>query len=353
MHNSLGGLPPRAVLDTNVLLDATFVDGMARQAVLGLRAIGLAAIVDEATWQEARVILGRLRTRLALQFDPFPYVEAFASRVGLVFVPPAPLVIAAGVNRADRLVASAAKHYDGWLLTGDSPLIVECKSVGVEGRLPWDVIVEGENTPGQPPPDRHIVRMAPLGTTSGSIFARVTPSGWSGSTHAGQFTVCEVEGLGLLYHDTARETWVFAMDSLGLRVEVASPVAVEETWAVCATYRLPGTAQRGNVSLRLGRFPDTVRSASTPTLKHIRSLDRSTVQLGSDLSGANNWNGYIRAFITGTQTMSAGTWKALVAIPEGAPNPYDEDALTRALQLLATRMSEPSVYTGPTDRGLF
>jgi hypothetical protein len=103
MHNPLDGLPNRALLDTNVLLDATFVNGLARAAVMQLLSSKISAIVDERTWEEARIILARIRARIDLGFDPFPYVEKFAAQVGVISVPPAPAVVKTGVPATPHL----------------------------------------------------------------------------------------------------------------------------------------------------------------------------------------------------------------------------------------------------------
>ena len=61
MHNSLKGLAKHVLVDTNVLLDAAFVNGAARKALMLLSQLGLSPIIDEMIELEANRVLEDLR----------------------------------------------------------------------------------------------------------------------------------------------------------------------------------------------------------------------------------------------------------------------------------------------------
>jgi hypothetical protein len=84
-------------------------------------------------------------------------------------------------------------------------------------------------------------------------------------------------------------------------------------------------------------------------------MTSNKIQVGAALAGQHFWIGYIRALVIGPQSMSAETWRAIVAIREGAPNPYDEDALAHELSVLRTMLTahEPVLLEHPTERELF
>jgi hypothetical protein len=200
---------------------------------------------------------------------------------------------------------------------------------------------------------RHIFRRVPLTRYSGTIFARVITGSWGGMKNVGQFTVCDVENVGRLFFDTHSEEWAFSMP-MGIKAKLRSPVSSNETWAVCASYRLPGTANRGKVSLHVGRYPNIVQSCSERTLKNLPPLGVQRTQVGAALNQEHFWNGHVRALVVGPQNMSSETWKAIVAIPEGAPNPYDENALAHELGMLKAALStgEPTLIQRPTEEDL-
>jgi hypothetical protein len=143
VYHSLADLPQRVVPDCNVLLDAAFVvDGSARKSIDALATLGQSLLIEEMIQREAVRILSDLGTSLGLTFDPLSHFNSFLSSKPAMFVPPAPPLLGTGVNRADQHVAAAARHYNSWILTGDTPLAVEAEKVGLQARFPWDVILE-------------------------------------------------------------------------------------------------------------------------------------------------------------------------------------------------------------------
>jgi predicted nucleic acid-binding protein len=117
MYHSLANLPKRVIADTNVLLDATFVDGLARRATRLLGRLGISLILDDMTEREAESILDRLKKKLALSFEPKALLAEYLSLVQVIRVPPGSPMLATGINRADRHVVAAAREHSAWILT--------------------------------------------------------------------------------------------------------------------------------------------------------------------------------------------------------------------------------------------
>lgn len=86
----------RLIVDTNVLLDASFdLQGVARRALVSAAGQGLQLIVDKAVELEAARILARRVLALGLRFDPWPFVEQLLCTVACTRVQAVPPTICA------------------------------------------------------------------------------------------------------------------------------------------------------------------------------------------------------------------------------------------------------------------
>ena len=143
MHRPLTNLPGRALIDSNVLLQAAFVaDGLALRAVRAAAELGYSICIDEQSWSDAIRVLTSKASTLGLAYDPVAVIDGFAKRSAVLFLPPSPPRTIKGVNPADRHLASAALDHGAWVLTEDAPLVVELSRIGVEARFSWDVLFE-------------------------------------------------------------------------------------------------------------------------------------------------------------------------------------------------------------------
>ncbi len=135
MFHELERLPRRVLIDTNVLLNASFLrEGLARRSLGLLKDAGYMVLVEEQSWQDAKRVLRGLATTSPLAFDPVDHLEAFLKEVGIISVPQSPTVHVPGVNRSDRHLARAAKDRDAWVLTDDAPLVAELTKTSIEAR---------------------------------------------------------------------------------------------------------------------------------------------------------------------------------------------------------------------------
>lgn len=335
MHNSLAGLPQRVIVDTNVLLDAAFVsDGIARGAITGLLRLKFSPSIDEEIEKEALKKLSGFRISKGLVFDPAVAFNAFINEAKILRLPPGTPLLGTKVHRSDRHVASAAKQYGAWVLTSDAILVSQCLATGIEARLPWDVLEEALSSEGRDVNIAMLFRVRNLTTRSGLIFARVIPGSWASMRLREIYTVCDVPGIGRIYYDGHSEEWAFDLE-VGAKVKIFCPISANEIWAICGSYNLPDVGRSGSISIRAGRYPDKTFAASEATLKRFRSFYQESATIGHSRIGTDYWNGHLRALVIGPQGMNANTWKAIVSIPEGAPNPYDSNNLIAALLLLS------------------
>lgn len=347
MHQSLVGLPPRAVVDTNVLLNASFIsDGSARYAITQLGDLGFSSVIDSAIEEEAIAILRKLRVKLALPFDPVGSLHSFIRRAKILVLPRAALHVASEVNKADRHVYSAAKHYGAWILTGDVELAAQSLSLGTPARMPWDVLSETATRKKKELPLNYVLRFIGISARNGFVFGRVIPGHWAGMHGVGRFTVCEVENVARLLYDSDAEQWVFAV--AGKEVARATcPLATDEHWTVCGSYEIGSGG--GNATLRA--FSTSGKAINTSVALPSVSFHNGpgSVSFGHSVIKADHWSGWIRKIVVAPRSMTNKAWKALRLIPESAPDPASGNVLEAALRQV-TMIN--GVATVPSEKAL-
>lgn len=330
MHQSLAGLPPRVVVDTNVLLNASFIsDGSARYAITQLGDLGFSSVIDGAVEEEAVAILRKLRIKLALPFDPVGGLQSFIRHAKILVLPRAALHVVPGVNRADRHVYSAAKHYGAWILTGDVELAAQSFSGGIPARLPWDVLMETATREKKDPPLHYVLRFIGISAERGFIFGRVIPGNWAGMKSVGRFTVCEVENVARLLYDSDAGQWVFAV--AGKQVAKANcPLEKDEHWTVCGSYVV--SSGKGNATLRA--FSTNGKTIHTSIAFGDASFHNrpGRASFGHSVIEADHWNGWIRKIVVAPKSMTKNAWRALRHLPESAPDPTSGNVLEAALR---------------------
>jgi predicted nucleic acid-binding protein len=320
----------RVLPDANVWLDAAFVpNSAARRAVDTIRAAGRSLIIDECTEREVITVLDRKRLALGLRYDPSGRFNAYLAAQNVIRLPPAsPDLEMNDVNRSDRHVARAAVSYSAALLTGDAPLVRECRLANVFAIFPWTIVAQLTGVPHI----NEILRMAPPSQQGGTIFARTTPGGWRGMKAVGVFTAADVRNVGTLAFDSATLEWKFT-STFGPEVKLAYPMAGEETTVVCMSYKFPQGERQGNIVLRAARFESADRRATSVTAA-ARPPQPGDIRIGSSFNGNSFWNGYLRHVTVGPDGMSPQKWKAIVELEDGAPNPTNHNILDQALLLI-------------------
>jgi len=352
MHNSLKGLPSHVLIDTNVLLDAAFVtNGAARRSLALLGKLGYPPFIDKTIELETIDILEKYRKSFYRAFDVAKVLYDYMRDARILLFPRAKQISNTSVNHHDIHVVSAAVQYGAWVLTGDLALNVQLRADDIQSRLPFDVIMEAATADGADPGLDKFIRVVSPTRLSGMLFGRVIPGSWAGMNSVGNFTVCDMENVGRLFYDTQTEEWVFKMP-IGVSVRVKCPLQKGEQWAVCGSYNLPGAGKPGKIFIRAGQYPSTIFSRPKTTLKRITSLSAGLTNYGCSVYNQDHWNGHLRSVVIGPQGMKTDTWKHIIAIPEGTPNPYDSGMLSRVMKRVGALNSQPGLLRLPTEQDL-
>lgn len=329
MHNALTGLPTRVIIDANVLLNACFViNSSARNAVDELFNAKYSLAVDAAIEHEAMRILGRMRIKLALSYDPILLLRAYMSHMKILALSRARGAVAASVNAADRHVYYAAITYSGWVLTSDVQFALQCRRQGLQARLPWDVIIESSLRKGSDYPLSYDFRYDGLSRDQGAIFARVFSGSWAGIAGVGKFTVFEAEKVGKVLYDSMTQEWMFQTRSG--KVGISCDLNAGELWTLSASYKMQ-SATCGHIILRIADPKGRSREASEQVSNAFGAYGPGFRTFGHSVLGKDHWNGALRHVVVGPRAMNKGLWKALIGVPEATPDPSSGNLLEKAL----------------------
>lgn len=330
MHNSLDGLPNCVIPDANVLLDAAFVrDGIARKALHSLGSLGFTLVICESIEDEAFSVLRKLSFSLALKYDPAILFKEYLMNLPKIIVLKAPVSGFLQVNKKDKHVVAAAYYNKGWILTGDTPLLIEAEEYKILGRTPQDVQMEYAKRNGVYEQVNLIIRTSKPTNKSCSIFARVLPGQWyRGSLH-GRFTICEIGDYCRLYYDLESKSWIFRL-SCGEETRLHYPILSDDEIIVCSIY--DGIKRNIKIKIVQGKINS---DSSTSTIKQTVTNEQiGAITIFSRNDGSDHWNGYLRTLVVSPNLIKQETWKALIKIPYSAPNPYDSNALEETLRLI-------------------
>lgn len=348
MHQSLAALSSRVVIDTNVLLNATFVaDSSSRYSLEQLNKLGFSLIIDQAIEDEATLVLRRLQIKLGLAYDPVEVFRDYMEQLRILTLPRAARFRSKSINKADHHIIGAATHYDAWVLTGDIKLSAECQELNISTRLAWDAIMEAATREKRELPINYILRVAAISATRGSFFARVFPGNWAGTVSEGRFTVCDIQNVGRIYYDSSTEEWVFST-KIGSETKLKCPLGPNQHWIVSASYEFSTHDCSGTSTLRAAQpFGQSVQNNITFKGK-ISDPTPGAISFGHSVNGSDHWNGPIRRIVLSPIPIDSKGWRALVNVPEAAPDPTTSNVLEAALsrvQIMSDGLLIPSELT--------
>lgn len=324
----------RFMLDTNVLLSACFIAGSEQRALEALLRAGVSTVIDDWIEGEAHRVLRAIRSRLALPYDPSELLTAFVAKAKILRLPPAAPPDGGTINRADRWVAAASTAYGATLLTGDTDLLMQCRTDGIAASSPMQVLDEfGE------PPSLSIGFGVPVenGPTEevGVVFARVLSGGWGGA--AQRFTVCHLPHAFCVEYDGAAKARLMQLGAKSVRA--AAVVGSQQVWTVCGTWRSARDLQTGELAIYAAPAEGQALKQSSLTLQRRAGLivPRKDLRLGSKADGSDYWNGHLQSLTMAGAFLSFRKFKNVVALGPHAPEPKSGFELELALQQLSNR----------------
>jgi predicted nucleic acid-binding protein len=331
MFQTLKELPSRVILDTNIVLNAAFVEGSSsRHSIEQLNKLRYYPVIDQAIADEAIRVLVRLRRELNLAYDPLKIFRDYLAESKILTLPSAPLIQCRPINKADRHVIGAACQYGAWVLTGDIKLAGQCHGFHVATRLPWDVIFESYLGDDLTPPVHYVFQIAGVSSRTGSIFARIVTGGWGGACTGGHYTVCDVQNIGRLYYDSSTSEWVFST-VLSAEARLKCALSGNQEWLLSVSFDV-ATSGAGGLTLRAAQPHGDSAQSNVSFRGAFPGIGPGQITFGHTIHHNDHWNGGIKRVVLRPVSIDAKGWRALVTVPEAAPDPASSNILEAALR---------------------
>lgn len=333
-ENGLTSLGNRCVIDANTLLDSCFVDGLAHAALRAAATLDLEVILDESIKSEALRKLEELKATHGFITDLCATLKAHIEEQGFEASHCAQLQDRV-VNAQDRHVYSAAVQNDAWVLTSDLPLIIQLRSANVEARTAHDLI----KTAGLYGDALGTMRFSGLHPQKGSFFVR--------GYFAGMRELFFSKDFMSLYFDDENSRAGFKLYGIG-EVTVPFKQSNQSLVSICGSYNFEVPERRGMLRVMTHKEGQDPKIQGEPIEKHIKSVGRPQNPISFLHSGAR---AHVVAAATGPNPMSKSMWRNLCEL-NAVPNPYDQDGLLRALQILEITKEIPAMTIDPKTGNL-
>jgi hypothetical protein len=312
-------MPDRLLLDTNAVLNATFIpDSWSRRAINVARANSGSFYVGTGTLYEACRAAVAEAERLGKRTNPQPFIERYIDDLRVVQVyADGNCPVPDAIPSHDVVVYRESIAAGAEILTSDAELWLACKEIGAPAAFPLEIIRRHEG---------HALATTIFGVQpcrdSGLIFFRGYPGSWAGLRGAARFTAMYFPGVLWLYYETSKRGWIAELAGY-------APIAVTAEIA-------DGALQTVALSWRFGdrivlRVADARDPATTEMKKHLPDEVTGNVQIGGHPSGEHNWNGAVYVCVNDDRPIGKDTWKEVIRHRDLTPNPFDSDRLRQSL----------------------
>ncbi|WP_428679728.1 hypothetical protein [Reyranella sp.] len=336
--------PKRAVIDTNVLLDASLVsDGFGAKALAVLRGAGVSLFVDDIAYQDAVRILRKHKHRTTIPFEALERLLVDCStRHTILSVPPGDGIQGLKVKRQDLHLARAATTLDAFIVTDDAPLRHQLFVSNIPAAMSRElaVLTFGDN----PPPAPYLLGGLSLGQRSSFIFARCRASPAILNDGRVEATLWDGEDIGQFFYDVQREAFVFRAD---WGPELAHPFKIIPGREIVLATFFDFHPSRITLGIRTEYFDGgaVLPSGGEKVGSSQHFLARPSVLFGQrGLTIANRrtrknteprgWPGSIHVMTWGPGKIDAASWKTFRAVERTAPNPFTSDVVGVAISLI-------------------
>jgi hypothetical protein len=333
----LDGLPMRAVIDTNVLLDAALiVDGFGSKALAALNNAKIALYVDDIAYRDAVRILHRHQHQSSiLQLERL--IVDCCLRHSILSSPPGDQLDTPHVKRHDQHLARAAINLDAFVVTDDAPLRHQLYRSSIPACMSRElaILAYGE----EPPPIPFLVGGLNLGSRASFIFARCSSSPTILDDGRVEATLWEGTDVGRFFYDTRRSAFAFESK---WAPEVNLPFPMTPGRPIILSTSFDFRLSKATIGLRAEYF-DVVQPSRTPMREARQFRTRPAFRfgqggmtVGNSIQRGNGWPGQIEVMTWGPGKLGSDAWQTYRTVEGTAPNPFTSNVIGVAVSLLAT-----------------
>lgn len=338
LRQIIDAFPKRVIVDTNVLLTAAFLPGhTADLALRKLKEESFSLYLSQETLDEARDRLWEICHTVRVRYNPWEWLCRYVIDEAIVTASRGPRSSVSGVNKADQHVAGLALRLDAWVITGDVRLAVQCQQAGIGAQLPLNVLKYISIVRGERPDYGQLFRIGGLSRDEGFLYAVVDSHWYSNSREDSSIHVAlEATSIGRVEYQARFRRWAF-VTQMGANVYLPCDLSRSAHWRVCASYRFPRGGVKGSATLRCApeHYSRSLALHNTTIMLPHRSEFASPGELyfGHNGRGGDHWNGHYSDVCVGPNALSAETWKAVLQLPHGVPDPAYQNVLGAALRM--------------------
>lgn len=307
----------RLLLDTNMVLNAAFVDGSwARRLIALAQTHRLSLFVGHQSLADARARAMRLVFEGGSRRDAGAHIDSMLRALGILAVPgsaAAPIEIPAH----DRHVAAEAAAARATLVTTDRELWLACKRAGVAAALPLELL-------------RHFYGIGLANTVfgvhpnraAGSVFCSGHGGPWA-TAGAGRYTLLHLVGAVWLYYDASEAAWI-------AEIEGSTPLVLPAR-VVHGQLETVALSWRSGDQIQL-RAASAEHPTHRPLLRPLQGHFAGNARIGAHDSGQHYWNSTIYVSVMNDRPIGRDLWRELRQHQDVTPNPFDDDRLAAAVR---------------------
>lgn len=332
----LNGLPPRAVVDSNVLLDAALIaDGFGASALSALNAEKISLYIDDTSYRDAARVLQRHQPGAPISLEPL--LIAACSYFSIMHVPPSEAVRHHKIKRQDSHLVRAATSLDAFVVTDDAPLLLQLHDSAMHGRCTRDLAVLPYSIEGKVPPMHYHFGGTFMDHKAAFIFMRCAAHASTVDGTRPESTLWESDALGRFFYDSRRKGLAFTAPWFSADICLSFELPLHQQVILVLNLDFP---PRGgtDISIRaaLGHpvelgLEDVSRSCSMHVGRRPPLGYGSNFQIGNSYKRGNGWGGALAQMSWGSGKIRSDAWKCYRYVPATAPNPLTANLLRPAI----------------------
>ncbi|TIL70345.1 MAG: PIN domain-containing protein [Mesorhizobium sp.] len=314
LFRPLDGLPGRAVLDANVLLDfLLIVDGIGSLVVSGLLKRGFTLFTTTVAIEEIKKTLGRGRENLC---DLSPLADVLLKNTDIQVKPP--MMAVPGVSKHDNHLAAVAQQYDAFVVSEDLPLLYDLNRERFHARSLREIalfLILPDH------PRQELTVFGQGAGADGHIFLKVMPTKDVSSNIIRSWYLFDAEAFGSLRYDGSRKSLVFSASVGG---ELAIPVELipETQYAILLNYSVGRSTQ---LSLKIRRFGDEAEISATTQVPPFAGRPVRAITVMNSRATDAGWSGSLQALTFGPYKLHRKVWRASHSLIGVAPPTLTSD----------------------------
>ena len=321
-YRSIHHLAPDAVVDANVLVDAALiVDGLGWFVLRQLIARRVVLHTTLKSIEEAKEVIRKHRPTLP---DATMLIEYLVDQAG--FTVHANVEQVPGINKHDSHLAAVARNTGGFVLTEDTPLLLELDRARLHGRSLREVAMA---LIAPEPPDIKLGVFGMGAGADGHILIKFTAHPDLATNVSRHWYLFDVQDLAMLRYNGVTKAFEILFDT-GHVVSLATQLEPEVQYAFLLNYSI-GRKTQVDVRLHIVGRPNELRE--TATISALPKRPNGAATWLNNREKKQGWAGSLEGVTFGPYRLNRKVWRACHSLVGVLP-PTHTSGMTLAAAIL-------------------